>query len=81
MVVKEMEQLPAATLPIQLCVPSEIVTFPVGVPLPGAVAVTLKLMLTIWSIIDGSGKSLVITVVVTARLTICGMMLDILPPK
>jgi hypothetical protein len=30
-VAKAMEQLPAATVPVQLCVPSETVTLPVGV--------------------------------------------------
>jgi hypothetical protein len=40
-VVKVMEQVPAVTVPVQLCEPSETVTLPVGVPLPGAVAVTL----------------------------------------
>lgn len=40
-VVKTMEQPPAATLPVQLCVPFEMVTLPVGVSLPGAVAATL----------------------------------------
>ena len=40
---KVMEQLPAATVPVQLCVPSETVTIPplLGVPLPGATAATL----------------------------------------
>ena len=34
-------QLPAATVPVQLCVPSETVTLPVGVPAPGALTATL----------------------------------------
>lgn len=40
------EQLPVATLPVQLSEPSEMITLPVGVPLPGAAAATLKLMVT-----------------------------------
>ena len=34
-------QLPAATVATQLAVPSLTVTFPVGVPLPGAVTLTV----------------------------------------
>ena len=41
-----MLQLPAATLALQLCVPSPTVTLPVGVPLPGAFATTVKVKLT-----------------------------------
>ena len=40
-VAKAIEQLPAATVPVQLWVPSETVTLPAGVPFPGAVTVTL----------------------------------------
>ena len=40
-VVKVIEQVPAATVPVQLSVPSETVTLPVGVPVPGAVTATL----------------------------------------
>jgi hypothetical protein len=38
--VKVIAQLPAATVPVQLWVPSLTVTMPVGVPLPGAFTVT-----------------------------------------
>ena len=34
--------VPAATVPMQLTAPSLTVTLPVGVPLPGALTVTLK---------------------------------------
>src|ERR1044071_9585128 len=39
--VKVREQLPAATVPVQLIVPSLTVTFPVGVPAPGEVTDTV----------------------------------------
>jgi len=39
-------QLPAATLALQLCVPSLTVTVPVGVPLPGAFATAVNEKLT-----------------------------------
>jgi hypothetical protein len=40
-VVKVSEQFPAATVPVQLTVPSLTVTLPVGVPVPGLFTVTL----------------------------------------
>ena len=40
-VVEVNEQVPAATVPIHVSVPSLTVTFPVGVPPPGAVTATL----------------------------------------
>ena len=39
--VKVIEQAPATTVPVQLSVPSETVTLPVGVPVPGATTATL----------------------------------------
>ena len=39
--VKVIEQFPAATVPVQLCDPSETVTLPEGVPAPGEVTATL----------------------------------------
>jgi hypothetical protein len=39
-------QVPTATLALQLWVPSLTVTVPVGVPLPGAFTVTVKLKVT-----------------------------------
>ena len=39
--VKVIEQVPAATVPVQLSVPSETVTLPVSVPAPGGVTATL----------------------------------------
>ena len=68
--VNVIEQLPAATVPVQLCVPSLTVTFPVGVPLPGASTVTLKVTGTAWPTTEGSGVSAVIVVVVLALLTV-----------
>ena len=41
-----MLQLPAATLALQLCVPSLTVTLPVGVPVPGAFGTTVNVKLT-----------------------------------
>ncbi len=35
------EQVPAATVPVQLSVPSPTVTLPVGVPAPGAATATV----------------------------------------
>jgi hypothetical protein len=52
--------VPAATVPTQLIVPSLTVTLPVGVPLPGALTVTLKVTGTGWPTTDGSGVSAVI---------------------
>ena len=53
--------------------PSLIVTLPVGVPLPGALTVTLKFTVTAWPTTDGSGVSFVMFVVVSALLTWCGV--------
>ena len=63
------EQVPEATVPVQLLVPSLIVTLPVGVPVPGAFTLTLKLMVYAWPVTDGSGESLVMAVVVSAFAT------------
>ena len=48
-------QLPVATLALQVWVPSLIVTVPVGVPLPGALADTVKLKLTACPTAEGFG--------------------------
>ena len=76
-----MLQLPTATLALQLCVPSVTVTVPVGVPLPGALAATVKKKVTAWPTVDGSGVSLVMAVVVADAFTVCGTPLDVLPAK
>src|SRR4029077_17442978 len=68
--VNAMLQLPAATLALPLCVPSLIVPVPVGVPLPGALADTVKLKLTAWPTTEGSGVWAVIVVVVPAAFTV-----------
>jgi hypothetical protein len=67
-----MEQLPAATVPVQLSEPPETVTvtLPVGVPLPGELAMTLKRTVTACPTTDGSGLSSVIVVVVPALFTV-----------
>jgi len=56
---------------VQVSTPPLIVTttFPVGVPLPGAFAVTVKLTVTLCPVTEGSGLSDVIVVVVLAGLT------------
>src|SRR6187549_1970254 len=77
-----MAQVPAATVPVQVSIPSLTVTLPVGVPLPGALTVTLKFTVTACPTFEGSGESLVIVVVVSALLTWCGVLgVDALPLK
>ena len=76
-----MLQLPAATLAVQLCVPSVTVTLPLGVPLPGAFVTTVYVKLTAWPSPDGSGPWEVIVVVVPAGLTVCPTPGDVLPAK
>jgi hypothetical protein len=66
---KIMEQLPAATVSVQLCVPSEIVTLPVGVPAPGATTLTLKLIVTACPATGGSGSPDVMLMEVLATST------------
>src|SRR2546428_5371032 len=72
-------QLPAATLALQLWVPSFTVTAPVGVPLPGALAVTVNVKLTAWPTADGLGVCAVIVVVVPAAVTVWATPADVLP--
>ncbi len=63
-------QLPTATAAVHdTPAPPLTVTFPVGVPVPGAVAVTAKLTVTTCPVTDGSGSSRVMAVVVTALFT------------
>ena len=73
---------PDATVAVQLWIPLLTVTLPVGVPLPGASTVTLKLTVTASPTTDGSGVSLVMLVVVSALLTVCGVLgVEVLPLK
>jgi len=74
-------QLPAATLALQLWVPSLTVTVPVGVPLPGAFATTVNVKLTAWPTADGFGVWAVIVVVVPAAFTVWDAPADVLPAK
>jgi len=74
-------QLPAETVPLQLCVPSLTVTVPVGVPLPGAFATTVYVKLTAWPTTEGFGVFAVIVVVVLAIFTVCMAPTDVLPAK
>src|SRR2546422_11465320 len=71
-----MLQLPAATVALQLWVPSLIVTLPVGVPLPGAFAVTVNVKFTAWPTADGFGACAVIALVVPAAFTVWGAPAD-----
>src|ERR1041384_2143033 len=64
-----MEQVPAATVPVQLVVPLLTVTLPVGVPAPGEFTVTLKLTVTLWPTTEGSGASEGIAVAVAGGVT------------
>jgi hypothetical protein len=63
-------QLPAAAVAEQLAVPSLTVTFPVGVPLPGAFATTLNETVTVCPTTEGSGVIELIVVIVSALLTV-----------
>src|SRR5437667_10310411 len=76
-----MLQLPAATLALQLWVPSLTVTVPVGVPLPGAFGTTVNAKLTACPTADGSGVWLVIVVVVPAAFTVWDAPADVLPAE
>ena len=58
--------------------PSETVTLPLGVPLAD---VTVKVTVTVWPTTDGSGRSLVIVVVVLAWLTVWAAPAEVLPAK
>ena len=73
-----MLQVPAATVPTQESTPSETVTLPVGVPVAD---VTVKLTVTAWPITDGSGRSLVMVVVVVVLLTGWATPAEALPAK
>jgi hypothetical protein len=73
--VKTIWQLPEPLLNVPLHVSEPpltvTVTEPVGAPLPGATAATLKLTVTACPITEESGRSEVIVVVVSALLTPC----------
>jgi len=76
-----MLQLPNATLALQLWVPSLTVTVPVGVPLPGALAVTVNVKLAACPTAEGLGDWPVMVVVVAAAFTVWGAPADVLPPN
>jgi hypothetical protein len=76
------EQVPVAMLAEQVSpAPSLTVTFPVGVPLPGAFAVTVKLIVTGCPTTDGLGVWAVIAVVVASWFTACDKDDDVLVAK
>jgi len=78
---KAILQLPAATLALQLWVPSLTVTVPLGVPLPGLLAATVNVKLTACPTAEGSGVWPVIAVVVLAAFTVWDTPADVLPVK
>src|SRR5262245_59958245 len=80
-VVSVMLHWPAATVLVQLSTPSLTVTFPVGVPAPGAFTVTLYCTVTALPCVEGPGLSEVIVVVVSALLTVCASAAEVLPLK
>ena len=71
-------QLPCATVAVQLTVPSDTVTLPVGVP---PLDVTVKLIVIDWPTTDGSGTTPVMVAVVEAWFTVCATPDDVLPLK
>src|SRR3954454_16564073 len=71
-----MSQAPAATMPVQLSMPSLTVTLPPGVPAPGATGATAYCTVTACPTSEGSGASDVIVVVVSAGLTWCDALAD-----
>src|SRR5439155_7266690 len=81
-VAKLAEQLPAATVPVQLSpTPSLTVTLPVAVPLPGATAATAKLTVTACPKADGLGVCPLMVVVVLALFTVCVTPIEVLALK
>ncbi len=76
-----MLQVADATVPVQESTPSVTVTLPVGVPAPGEFTVTVKVTATDAPTRDGSGTSCVIVVVVSAGLTVCEFVADVLALK
>jgi hypothetical protein len=80
--VNVIEHDPVATLAEQESPrPSLTLTLPVGLPLPGATAVTVKLMVTDCPTTDGLGVCDVIAVVVLAWLTVWDSIDEALPVK
>jgi len=71
-------QLPAATDPVHVSVPSLTVTFPVGVP---PVDATVNVTATACPTTDGSGVWPVMVVVVAAAVTVCVTPAEVLPAK
>ena len=74
-------QVATATLALQLWLPSLTVTVPAGAPLPGALTATVKVKVTAWPTVDGSGVSLVIVVVVAAGFTVWPTPAEVLLAK
>ena len=63
---------PLASVPVpKVVVPSSNLTLPVGVPVPGAVGVTVAVNVSDCPNVEGSGVAAVKLVVVAAWLTVC----------
>ena len=60
--------------------PSMNVTVPVGVPPPGAIALTTAANVVAWPAVAGLGEALTVTVVL-ALLTVCVTTAELLPVK
>jgi hypothetical protein len=73
--------VPAAAVPVQVWFPSLTVTLPVGVPLPGEFAVTVKATAYGWPTTVAVERSVVIAVVVLALFTVCAKLGEVLPLK
>jgi len=73
--------VPAATVPVQVWLPSLTVTLPDGVPLPGEFTVTVKATAYGWPTTVAVERSVVIRVVVFALLTVWVKFPDVLPLK
>jgi hypothetical protein len=71
-------QVPAATVPTHVSVPSLAVTFPIGVP---PLEVTVNVTVTACPTADGSGVWPVIAVEVLAASTVCVTPADVLATK
>src|SRR5581483_11874078 len=69
----------SVTVP-RLVLPSRKVTFPVGVPAPGATALTVAVKVTAWPNADGLTEDVTV-VVVLAWLTVCVSVAEVLVVK
>jgi hypothetical protein len=79
---KVIEHVPVATLAVHVSPPASLtVTLPVGVPLPGETATTVKLIATVWPTTEGLGEWAVMVVFVDALFTVCATPEEVLELK